>query len=566
MLNPKKIKKVFLILLMLLSINQLVAQDVDNIIKSKPFKFSGSLYVGGNGYSNFGTNAARQSPYSYSIVGSPTVSIYGISLPFTFSFSDQQFSYSQPFNIYGVSPKYKWAQIHLGYRSMNFSSFTMSGKQFYGAGIELTPGKFRFKALYGKLKDLFAQKDTLTFGSQILDTYERYINGVKIGYGNKNSFDFMYIKVKDDQNTSNPQRADNRYLLPEDNLVLGFNSNFTLFKYFRLYLETAASLHTADLRADIEIDEENLKKWAEKTNKLIEINASTRWGFSGKTGIDFNYRGFGIGANYLRVDPFFKSLGLYYMNTDYENYTGHLNFGLFKRQLQFRLTAGFQQNNISKLKQQTDLRKIGSLSINYFSQNGISISANYSNYQTDQAAGFIKVEDSIKLALVNEMAMISPSYSWNRGKYSHSASMNFNYQKFKDVNRFRIVSLVDDQNYTASIDYGLSHSPSTINFNIGVNYFILDSRESTDKQIGASFGISKKLLKKKLNIRLNSSWNKNIYNNISDGFSLNIRNYISYNITKNQNISFSFAWMNRTGIHRRNINELRSSINYGLSF
>ena len=564
----KMIKKLphFYILLLCFSFLELSGQDIANLVKSKPFTFSGSLYIGGNGYTNFGNSPLRQSPYSYSIVGSPVFTIYGISLPFTFAFSDQQFSYSQPFNIYGVSPSYKWAQLHLGYRSMNFSSFTMSGKQFYGAGIELTPGKFRLSALYGKMKDLYAQNDTLTFGTQILDTYDRMINGLKIGYGNKNSFDFMYIKVKDRENSSVVKEGDNKYLLPEDNLVLGFNTNFTFFKHLRLYLETAASLHTSDQRADIDIDDSDLKEIADKTKDLIEINASTRWGYAGKAGLQFDYKNFGFGANYQRVDPFFKSLGLYYMNTDYENYTGNLNFSLFKNSLRLRLTAGFQQNNISKLKQQTDLRKIGSVNISFFSQNGLSIVANYSNYQTDQTAGFIKIEDSLKLALVSEMAFFTPSYSWNKGKYNHSINVNLNYQKYKDINRFHKISLIDDQNYNISIDYSLSHSPSKTGFNIGANYFFLTSGETEEMQIGGSFGINKSLLKKRLKLRLNSYWNKNIYNGTSDGYSLNLRNTIGYNITKSQNISFGIVWVSRTGIHRRNINELRSSLNYGITF
>jgi len=259
-----------ILILICLSLLKIQAQDLGDVIKSKPFKFAGNLYLSGNGYSNFSNTPLRSSPYSYSIIGSPVFTIYGISIPFTFAFSDQQFSYSQPFNIYGVSPSYKWAKIHLGYRAMNFSSFTVSGKQFYGAGTELTPGKFRFNALYGSLKDLYAQQDTLTFGSHILDTYERKINGIKIGYGEKNSIDFMYVKVSDiDNGETQIQEADNKYLLPEDNLVIGLNANIGLFKRLRFFIETAASLHTSNIRANIDFEDETINDLANKIEKLI---------------------------------------------------------------------------------------------------------------------------------------------------------------------------------------------------------------------------------------------------------------------------------------------------------
>ncbi|MBK6370290.1 MAG: hypothetical protein IPF64_10820 [Flavobacteriales bacterium] len=35
---------------------------------------------------------------------------------------------------------------------MNFSELTMSGQRFFGAGVELTPGHFRFAAMYGRLR------------------------------------------------------------------------------------------------------------------------------------------------------------------------------------------------------------------------------------------------------------------------------------------------------------------------------------------------------------------------------------------------------------------------------
>ena len=548
------------------SFNQIFAQDIETISKAKAFSISGSLYVGANGYTNFSSDPSRRSPYSYTLLGAPIVTIYGISLPFSFAFSDQQFSYSQPFNIYGVSPSYKWAQLHLGYRSMNFSSFTLSGKQFYGAGIELNPGKIKISALYGKLKDLYAQHDTLTYGSHVLDTYDRTINGVKIGYGNKNSFEFIYVKVKDRENSSTVKTADNTYLLPEDNFVLGIETRFYIFRYCNLYLETAASLHTSDLQAEIEIDDDKIQKLTNSLSSIIKINASTRWGFAGKTGIQFNYNNIGLGVNYLRVDPFFKSLGLYYMNTDYENYTGNLELKLIKSRLRIGITGGFQQNNLSQLKQQTDLKKIGSLNISYFSQNGLSLIANYSNYQSDQTAGYIKIEDSLKLALVNEMALFTPGYSWENGNLNHSVNANFSFQKFKDINKFHTISLIDDHNYTIALDYGISHIPSKTNFNVGANYFLLSSSEANEKQIGISLGANKSVLNKALNIRLNTYWNKNIYNGAGDGHSMSLRNSLTYNISKKQNISFNIIWINRTGEHRRNINEIRSGLNYGLSF
>lgn len=563
-MKTKRFKAICIFLLFI--IFQAKGQDIENIIRSKPFQFSGELYLSGDTYNAFGSDPLRRSPYSYSIVGSPVFTLYGVTLPFSFAFSDQQYSFSQPFNVYGLSPSYKWATVHLGYRSMNFSSFTLSGKQFYGAGAELNPGKWRIGALYGKLKDLYAQKDSLTFGSQFLDTYDRMINGVKLGYGTRNSIDFSYIKVKDRENSGMVQEADNTLLFPEDNLVLGINANAYLFKYVNLFLETAASLHTSNQQADIQIEDESLQQLVRSVDKLIEVNASTRWGFAGKTGMQFNYRNMGIGFSYFRVDPYFKSLGLYYMNTDYEIYSANSTLSLLKNALRINITGGYQQNNISRLKQQTDLRKIGSVNLSYFNPRGFTMILNYSNYQTDQSAGYIQIEDSIKLALVNEMALFAPSYSWQKNKNSHSVSLNFSYQKFIDVNKYRTVNLINDYNYNASADYSWTIQPQNLSLNIGSNYFLLISDGNNNTQVGISLGANQYYLKKKLNARISLSWNQNYYNQTADGHTMNIRVRSSFKVMKNQNLSLNMYWLNRTGIHQRNVNELRSSLNYSLSF
>ena len=561
-----KARRYYILLILALGAGGLFAQNLESLSTSKAFAFSGSLYVSGDSYASFGSDPLRRSPYSYSITGAPVVSIYGIKLPFSFAFSDQQFSYSQPFNIYGLSPNYKWATLHLGYRSLNFSSFTLAGKQFFGAGIELTPGKFRFLGLYGSLRDLYAQKDTLTFGSQILDTYDRKIHGFKIGYGQRSKIELSYIKVKDRENSSMIQEADNIYLFPEDNFVLGLNTDIQFHPKLFFYLESAASLHTSNLTTDITIEDEKLERIANRVSDIIEINATTRWGFAGKTGLKLSLGNYGLGVNYLRVDPYYKSLGLYYTNTDYEIYSANMYLGLFQSTLRLSLTGGYQQNNLSKSKEQTDLRKIGSINVSYFTPAGLGLIVNYSNYQTDQSAGYIRIEDSLKLALVNELAMISTNYAWQNDRLSQNLSLNVSYQKFLDINEFRTEKWVDDHNYLGSLDYSLSVTPKKLTLNAGVNYYYLISGPDKSTQYGISAGVGKPFLKNKLNTRFSCSWNKNYYQSYSDGYSAYARLRTSWQFSKNQELALYMYWLVRTGNHFRNMNELRSSVHYSLSF
>src|SRR5690606_30555610 len=101
----------------------------------------------------YGTSgiASRRQPFSWYITGAPVVSIYGISFPFSMTVSEQERRYAQPFNRYGVSPRYKWLTLHAGYRNVRFSDFTLAGVNMLGGGVEINPGIFRFGAMAGRI-------------------------------------------------------------------------------------------------------------------------------------------------------------------------------------------------------------------------------------------------------------------------------------------------------------------------------------------------------------------------------------------------------------------------------
>ena len=117
-----KIYLVFLFSLFALTNN---AQDIGNIKKSDPFKVSGNISLGSFMYNANGIEA-RQQPYGYSLGANLNFRIYGLSVPFYSSFNEQGGAFQHPFNRYGISPRYKWAQAHIGWRSMNMSQFSLS--------------------------------------------------------------------------------------------------------------------------------------------------------------------------------------------------------------------------------------------------------------------------------------------------------------------------------------------------------------------------------------------------------------------------------------------------------
>jgi hypothetical protein len=156
-----------------------LAQDLGTIGERDPVVVSGNASARIVGYTADGIRD-RRSPFSYVLSGSINLDIYDLSLPFSFTFSEQNRSLSQPFNQFGASPRYEWATAHLGYRSLTFSPFTLAGYQMLGAGVELNPGKLRLGFIAGRL-DRAVEEDTTLQGQ--VPAYERTGFGGKLGYG-----------------------------------------------------------------------------------------------------------------------------------------------------------------------------------------------------------------------------------------------------------------------------------------------------------------------------------------------------------------------------------------------
>jgi hypothetical protein len=65
------------------------AQDLEQIGKSNPVKLSGGLSANQIFYANNTENTYRD-PYSYYLGGQLTLDLYGVVLPFSFTYSNQQ--------------------------------------------------------------------------------------------------------------------------------------------------------------------------------------------------------------------------------------------------------------------------------------------------------------------------------------------------------------------------------------------------------------------------------------------------------------------------------------------
>ena len=84
-----------------------ISQSLDKIGSKEMMQIGGGLNYSSIFYNANGIPDRRQ-PFTWFLNGNVTASLLDISLPFTFTFSNNQVAYTQPVNIQSFNPTYKW--------------------------------------------------------------------------------------------------------------------------------------------------------------------------------------------------------------------------------------------------------------------------------------------------------------------------------------------------------------------------------------------------------------------------------------------------------------------------
>jgi len=406
------------------------AQDLEQVGKKDAFQVSGGL----NAYTSFYTTdlgEPRQVPLTWGLTARLEFTIYDLQIPFSLTVSERERDFRQPFNQYGVSPRYKWVRAHLGYRNMHFSELTMSGQNFLGGGLELNPGKFRFSGMYGRLrKEIFA--DT-TYTVPTEPAFERWCAAGKLGIGSEGSHvDLVLLRAWDRYDEIALAKGGYGSAQPEENAVLGIDLAQAIGKRVRLQVDGAVSLHNLGA-----VPDERTSTQASASNDydsfLFNIDPSTRLGTAIKAGLSYNLRGISLATHYERIDPLFRTLGCYYFTNDVENIRGSVGVGVFKQKLRLQGSLGIQRNDLMHAAVQRVERTIGSAGINYNSGRSYSGSIDFSNFQADIRSVFAAAgSDTVSVVQISRSVNFNNSLRIDRRQQhvSHTLDASAGLQEF----------------------------------------------------------------------------------------------------------------------------------------
>ncbi|MEO1052044.1 MAG: hypothetical protein AAFX87_15535 [Bacteroidota bacterium] len=562
-------RKLGVILLALVGLASTVkAQDLGNIGKQPPVKVSGGINTTAIAYHAQGIES-RRDPFNWFLTGNINLSLYGWNVPFSFSYSNQNKTFRQPFNQFGVAPHYKWAKAYVGYNTLNYSSYTLAGHLFLGGAVELTPGKFRFNAMYGQLNRA-VEEDTLS-NENVIPAFQRMGYGMKVGYGdNQNFIDLIIFGASDDINSLNTI-PDSTEVLPQENLVFSLVGKKQLTKRIGVNAEWATSAITRDTRAP---ETNGGRQFFSAWGGLFSPRESTQYYDAVKASLFYAGNAYTLQANYERVDPGYQTLGTYFFNNDLENITVSTSVRMFQSKLNLSANVGTQRNNLDDTEVSAVERVVSSASLNYIPNQKWNFNGTYSNFTTftnvrPRFDPFFQDDlDTLNFYQVNQNASAAVAYNFGDQNRKHGLFFNGSYQIANEESDSETQEDSQTTFFSGNVAYRYGLVPKNMNIAVALNFNHSELPGNQSTTFGPNVSVSRAFLEKTLRTTVSTSFNR-VENNGEVGSQVfNMRLNGSYKLKDHHTFSLNAIMLRRlASVNTENpFTEYTITMNYGYRF
>ena len=534
---------------------------ISDIANSDPLIITGAIGTQ-HTYYHSSVGSGYRSPWGNSFYANMNVSLYGISMPFAFYYSNNNSSWNFPHFSFHIDPTYKNWRGHFGRSNMGMSSYIM-GMSFNGVGLEYTSQKLRFGAFYGQLRN--AINDDPTDPAARKAQYSRMGWGFKVGYGGGRTYLDLYLLRAYDRTSSLDERWQ-QSIRPQDNIAVALRGGLGVTRWLSLRGNLAYSAFTNDKTARrIETTE------AERWDKIFDSRYTTLMRIAGDISANLTLRGLTASVFYRMVQPDYSTLGLYYTSNNYQSLGINAATTLFKK---ISLSASFsgQEDNITRRQLFTTRGLVYNAAASTQVGEHFNLTAGYSGYRQYQADGKAHVNDSTRIDRIMHSFYFTPSLTIDGEQLGHAIALSTNFTQNKDLNKFA-TGVSDVKTLAAGLSYSLDVKPWEMSFTSSLSHQQSDGYQTRYTSDIFSIGTGRSFLKEK---NLNTSATLSLcYNNVKDQMrNLSIGADVSCGYTINKVHVFSFvAGFNKysdtnisADMSSRGTTEVNLSLGYNYTF
>ena len=538
-------------------------QNIEELKNAKILEIKGSLSASAIFFDVDGRKSSRQ-PFTWLLRGTPIFYVYGIAIPVNIVVSEQERDFRQPFNRFGISPTYKWVKLYAGYQNLTYSSYSLAGHAITGAGIEMTPGKWRFSYMHGQL--LRAVNSPLHVEDQdfrVQPSFRRMGDALKLGYGTQTNFiDVAILKARDIGSSLDSIPVESS-LTPAENLVVAVRTEQRFLKTFNFAFEYARSIYTNDTRSEHAASSSLFSPLKflldEKTSTESSTAIEARLRYEGKI--------FFGGISFQRIDPNYRSMGAYFFLNDIQKVTVDPGIKLFKDRLRIAGSYGYQENNLRDTKAFRTVRKIGSVNITARAGKLYQFTGNYSNFGVGQKEVFNSIDPAQQITQVTKNWSMNHSFTLQRQNSMHNLNLMINHQNLDDKNE----NTAEFSNYSSSTyaaNYMLSLLPMLFSVNGGYTFTTYSIGQQDIGYYGPSINLNKSFFDSKLQIMVGAN---KFTNTTDENVTKRLSRYsfrAAYKVTRKQKITLR-AYLNKgesPADTEKNYRETKVELNYAYHF
>ncbi|NNV55069.1 hypothetical protein [Limnovirga soli] len=365
---------------------------------------------------------------------------------------------TNPLNNFGVSPKYKWAELQLGTQYLNYSELSTGDIGLFGYGFALTPKKFRVRFFNGVSQRPISYNALAT--PPIIGAYQRNNWMAQLGMEEegKYSVSLNFAKGKDKLSSVNPAPPALSGILPQEGFTASFVVKTTIAKNYYFNSEFAHSIYTLDETQPLTVI------GVKDLQPFIKANTSTLADNAAKISIGRKSKNFDIGISTKYLGAGFQTAGYPFMQPDRWDYTLNTRLNAWKNKMNITASIGQRMNNLSN----TTLKSKQLIAnVNWFTQfsDHFSVNAFYSNFgfQTSGINGLRNVANDLS---------INPTYTWTTEKIMHNITGTYSWSKYDERTNYNPLVTTHNNTHTALITYIPTYLNKKVSTDFTAMYFL----------------------------------------------------------------------------------------------
>ncbi|MEP6795280.1 MAG: hypothetical protein ABJB16_13200, partial [Saprospiraceae bacterium] len=231
-------------------------------------------------------------------------------------------------------------------------------------------------------------------------------------------------------------------------------------------------------------------------------------------------------------DPDFKSMGIYYLQTDVSQWTIAPHVTLLGKKLRLRGSVGIQNNNLYNTRLATNKRIITSANAQWNQSRFFQIGAYYTNFGLTQTPGLRAITDSTRVSQINGSYGISPSFFWGNDIWQHQVYSTISLNKLS-FNKSALIPIEAIRTIQFNGGYTISRQAEK-SFAFGVLFTWLQSDLGNSNTNSTGFGgnTSFNSAKGKWNLSAQAQYFLNTQDENPNGHSIVFSTDIQYQVQK----------------------------------